>query len=133
MTIQEPRYIVEEIFFYGWFQNKILFDKLSSIFLIRNLRAELKRFIFIIHNYLIEFVEYFSDIFTEKFPFYRLRFKIKPGITGWAQVNMGYVNTEQDQYDKLEYEFYYLYHQSMFLDLFILLKTVQAILKMRGG
>jgi lipopolysaccharide/colanic/teichoic acid biosynthesis glycosyltransferase len=77
--------------------------------------------------------KYFSDIFIEKFPFYRLRFKVKPGITGWAQVNMDYVNTEQDQYDKLEYEFYYLYHQSMFLDLFILLKTVQAILKMRGG
>jgi lipopolysaccharide/colanic/teichoic acid biosynthesis glycosyltransferase len=46
---------------------------------------------------------------------------------------MDYVNTEQDQYDKLEYEFYYLYHQSMFLDLFILLKTVQAMLKMRGA
>jgi lipopolysaccharide/colanic/teichoic acid biosynthesis glycosyltransferase len=77
--------------------------------------------------------KYFSDIFIEKFPFYRLRFKVKPGITGWAQVNMDYVNTEQDQYDKLEYEFYYLYHQSMFLDLFILLKTVQAMLKLRGG
>jgi exopolysaccharide biosynthesis polyprenyl glycosylphosphotransferase len=77
--------------------------------------------------------KYFADLFTEKFPFYRLRFKVKPGITGWAQVNMDYVNTEQDQYDKLEYEFYYLYHQSMFLDLFILLKTMQAILKLRGG
>ena len=77
--------------------------------------------------------KYFADIFIEKFPFYRLRFKVKPGITGWAQVNMDYVNTEQDQYDKLEYEFYYLYNQSMFLDLFILLKTVQAMLKMRGG
>jgi exopolysaccharide biosynthesis polyprenyl glycosylphosphotransferase len=77
--------------------------------------------------------KYFADIFNDKFPFYRLRFKVKPGITGWAQVNMDYVNTEQHQYDKLEYEFYYLYHQSMFFDLFILLKTVQAILKMRGG
>ena len=76
---------------------------------------------------------HFADIFIEKFPFYRLRFKVKPGITGWAQVHMDYVNTEQDQYDKLEYEFYYLYHQSMFLDLFILLKTVQAMLKMRGA
>jgi exopolysaccharide biosynthesis polyprenyl glycosylphosphotransferase len=76
---------------------------------------------------------YFADIFIEKFPFYRLRFKVKPGITGWAQVHMDYVNTEKDQYDKLEYEFYYLYHQSMFLDLFILLKTIQAMLKMRGA
>jgi exopolysaccharide biosynthesis polyprenyl glycosylphosphotransferase len=77
--------------------------------------------------------KYFAELFTEKFPFYRLRFKVKPGITGWAQVNMDYVNTERDQYDKLEYEFYYLYHQSMFLDLFILLKTIQAMLKLRGG
>ena len=76
--------------------------------------------------------KYFADFFTEKFPFYRLRFKVKPGITGWAQVNMDYVNTVQDQYDKLEYEFYYLYHQSMFLDLFILFKTFQAMLKLRG-
>jgi lipopolysaccharide/colanic/teichoic acid biosynthesis glycosyltransferase len=77
--------------------------------------------------------KHFADIFAEKFPFYRLRFKLKPGITGWAQVNMDYVNTDEDQYDKLEYEFYYLYHQAMFLDFFILLKTAQAILKMRGG
>ncbi len=77
--------------------------------------------------------EHFADLFAEKFPFYRLRFKVKPGITGWAQVNMDYVRTEQDQYEKLEYEFYYMYHQSLFLDLFILLKTAQSMVKMRGG
>lgn len=77
--------------------------------------------------------KHFADIFSAKFPFYRLRFKVKPGITGWAQVNMDYVNTEQDQYEKLEYELYYLYHQSVFLDLFIALKTVQSMLRMRGG
>lgn len=77
--------------------------------------------------------QYYADIFSEKFPFYRLRFKVKPGITGWAQVNMAYVNTEEDQYEKLEYEFYYLYHQSLFMDLFIILKTIQSVIKMRGG
>lgn len=76
---------------------------------------------------------HFADMFNEKFPFYRLRFKVKPGITGWAQVNMDYVNTEDDQYEKLEYEFYYLFHQSIFLDLFIVLKTAQSVLMMRGG
>lgn len=76
---------------------------------------------------------HFANIFSEKFPYYRLRFRVKPGITGWAQVNMDYVNTEEDQYEKLEYEFYYLYHQSIFLDMFIVLKTVQSMLKMRGG
>jgi exopolysaccharide biosynthesis polyprenyl glycosylphosphotransferase len=77
--------------------------------------------------------EYFADQFIQKFPFYRLRFKVRPGITGWAQVNMPYVNTEEDQYEKLEYEMYYVYHQSIFLDLFILLKTVQAVIKMKGN
>lgn len=76
---------------------------------------------------------YFADIFAEKFPFYRLRFKVKPGITGWAQVKMGYVNTDEDQYEKLEYELFYLYHKSLFLDALIVLKTVQSMLKMRGG
>jgi exopolysaccharide biosynthesis polyprenyl glycosylphosphotransferase len=77
--------------------------------------------------------EFFAEQFAEKFPFYRLRFKVRPGITGWAQVNMPYVNTEEEQYEKLEYEVYYIYHQSIFMDLFILLKTVQAVVKMRGG
>ncbi len=77
--------------------------------------------------------QHFADIFAEKFPFYRLRFKVKPGITGWAQVNMSYVNSDEDQYEKLEYEFYYLYHQSLFLDLFIILKTVQSVVRMKGG
>jgi len=76
---------------------------------------------------------HFADIFAEKFPFYRLRFKVKPGITGWAQVSMRYVNTEEEQYEKLEYEMFYIYHQSIFLDLFIILKTVQAMFKMKGG
>jgi len=76
---------------------------------------------------------HFADIFAEKFPFYRLRFKVKPGITGWAQVNMDYVNTERDQYEKLEYEFYYIFHKSFFLDFFIILKTIQCVMKLRGG
>jgi lipopolysaccharide/colanic/teichoic acid biosynthesis glycosyltransferase len=70
---------------------------------------------------------------AEKFPFYRLRFKVKPGVSGWAQVNMDKGNTDQGQYEKLEYEIYYIYHQSIFLDLFILLKTLQAVIKMKGG
>jgi lipopolysaccharide/colanic/teichoic acid biosynthesis glycosyltransferase len=77
--------------------------------------------------------QHFAEIFARKFPFYRLRFKVKPGITGWAQVNMNYVNSDEDQYEKLEYEFYYLYHQSLFLDLFIILKTVQSVVRMKGG
>lgn len=79
------------------------------------------------------FRKVFTDMLAEKFPFYRLRFKVKPGLSGWAQVNMSKGNTDEGQYEKLEYEIYYIYHQSIFLDLFIVLKTVQSILKMRGG
>ena len=77
--------------------------------------------------------DHFADILAEKFQFYRLRFKVKPGITGWAQVNMNYVNTDEDQYDKLEHEMYYIYNQSLILDMFILLKTAQAVIRMKGG
>ncbi len=77
--------------------------------------------------------KHFAEDFARKFPFYRLRFKVKPGITGWAQVNMDYVNTEADQYEKLEYELFYLYHQSLFLDAFIILKTLQSMIRLRGG
>jgi lipopolysaccharide/colanic/teichoic acid biosynthesis glycosyltransferase len=79
------------------------------------------------------FRKVFTDMLAEKFPFYRLRFKVKPGVSGWAQVNMDKGNTDQGQYEKLEYEIYYIYHQSIFLDLFILLKTLQAVIKMKGG
>ncbi len=77
--------------------------------------------------------KHFADIYTDQFPFYRLRFRVKPGITGWAQANMDYVNTDEDQYIKLEYELYYIYHYSLLLDAFILLKTAQSVLSMRGG
>ena len=79
------------------------------------------------------FRKVFTEMLAEKFPYYRLRFKVKPGISGWAQVNMSKGNTDEGQYEKLEYEIYYIYHQSIFLDLFIILKTVQSMLKMRGG
>jgi len=74
------------------------------------------------------FRKVFTDMLAEKFPYYRLRFKVKPGLSGWAQVNMSKGNTDEGQYEKLEYEIYYIYHQSIFLDLFIVLKTVQAML-----
>ena len=79
------------------------------------------------------FRQIFVDMLAEKLPFYRIRHKVKPGITGWAQVHMRQENSDEGQYNKLEYEFYYFYHQSLFLDLFIILKTVQSVIRMRGG
>lgn len=79
------------------------------------------------------FRKVFTDRLAEKFPYYRLRFKVKPGLSGWAQVNMAKGNTEEGQYEKLEYEIYYIYHQSIFLDLFVILKTLQSMLRMRSA
>ena len=71
---------------------------------------------------------YFADRMAEKFPFYRLRFSVKPGITGWAQVQGDYAGSDEGQLEKLEYELFYIQNQSIFLDLFILLKTVQTVI-----
>jgi lipopolysaccharide/colanic/teichoic acid biosynthesis glycosyltransferase len=68
---------------------------------------------------------------TEKLPFYSLRHLVRPGLTGWAQVKFGYAGSESDALEKLQYEFYYLRHQSLSLDLRIVARTVRHLV--RGG
>ena len=58
---------------------------------------------------------------------------VKPGITGWAQVNYGYGASEQDALRKLEYDLFYIKHMSLFLDLYVVLKTVQIVLFGKGA
>lgn len=65
-------------------------------------------------------------------PFYRTRLAAKPGLTGWAQINYGYCNTVEDALVKLQYDLYYLKHQSLWFDVLILLRTVVVVLKMGG-
>lgn len=65
-------------------------------------------------------------------PFYRTRLTVKPGLTGWAQVNYDYGRSVDDALEKLRYDLYYLKHQSLQLDLVILLKTVSLILLLKG-
>jgi len=72
----------------------------------------------------------FVEEYRERIPHYDERHRIKPGITGWAQVMGGYHTTV---YDKLRYDLMYLYHMSLWLDLKILLLTVWTILKRREG
>jgi len=72
--------------------------------------------------------EYFVKRLTEKIPFYSLRFSIKPGLTGWAQIIYKYGASEEDALEKLQYELYYIKNMSLFLDLRILLKTIRIIL-----
>jgi len=72
--------------------------------------------------------KHFADLLAEKFPYYRLRFMVRPGISGWAQVNGDYAGSEEGQLEKLEYELFYIQNQSIFLDLYVLLKTIQTVI-----
>jgi sugar transferase (PEP-CTERM system associated) len=65
-------------------------------------------------------------------PFYMERLSVKPGITGWAQVKYRYGASVDDALQKLQYDLYYIKNLSLFLDLLILLNTVQVVLFARG-
>lgn len=65
-------------------------------------------------------------------PVYSLRFALKPGLTGWAQVHYRYAASEGDALEKLEYELYYLKNMSFVLDILIMLKTVKIVLFRSG-
>jgi exopolysaccharide biosynthesis polyprenyl glycosylphosphotransferase len=65
-------------------------------------------------------------------PFYETRHVIKPGLTGWAQVNYSYGATIDDSLMKLQYDLYYIKHRSIFLDINIVLKTLSTIVFYRG-
>lgn len=68
----------------------------------------------------------------QEIPFYRTRLTVKPGLTGWAQVNYDYGRSAGDALEKLRYDLYYIKHQSLQLDLVILLKTIGTILLLKG-
>jgi lipopolysaccharide/colanic/teichoic acid biosynthesis glycosyltransferase len=66
-------------------------------------------------------------------PFYNQRWSVKPGATGWAQVNRGYNATVEDNLEKLAYDLFYIKNMSITLDLFILFKTIKILILSRGG
>jgi exopolysaccharide biosynthesis polyprenyl glycosylphosphotransferase len=70
--------------------------------------------------------------YEKKIPFYHFRHLVKPGITGWAQVNYPYGESEEDALEKLKYDLYYIRHYSLKLDAMIILKTVHTMLFSRG-
>jgi len=71
--------------------------------------------------------------YKEKIPYYSLRHVVKPGITGWAQVNYPYGSSVEDAYKKLEYDLYYVKNMSFGLDLRILFKSVSVVLMGKGA
>ncbi|PWG04497.1 sugar transferase [Polaribacter aquimarinus] len=75
--------------------------------------------------------EFVIDL-EEKIPFYAIRHIVRPGLTGWAQVNYPYANTIQEQETKLRYDLYYIKERSAFLDFKILIKTITTVLYFRG-
>lgn len=64
--------------------------------------------------------------------FYNTRLTVRPGLTGWAQVNSGYGSSVDDARVKLSYDLYYVKHQSLSLDLIIMARTVMAVLSLGG-
>lgn len=65
-------------------------------------------------------------------PFYRTRHIIRPGVTGWAQVRYHYGSTDEDAMVKLQYDLYYIRHQSLSLDINIIIRTAGKVLRMAG-
>jgi exopolysaccharide biosynthesis polyprenyl glycosylphosphotransferase len=73
-----------------------------------------------------------AERYKEKIPFYHFRHLVKPGITGWAQVNYPYGESDEDAIEKLKYDLYYIRHYSLKLDAMIVLKTVHTVLFGKG-
>ncbi|HEX3576628.1 MAG TPA: exopolysaccharide biosynthesis polyprenyl glycosylphosphotransferase [Rhodopila sp.] len=76
---------------------------------------------------------HFADRLAEVIPGYRQRVTVKPGLTGWAQVNYPYGASVEDAKMKLSYDLHYIKNRSLFLDIRILLATVPVVLLGRGA
>ena len=68
----------------------------------------------------------FVEMLKEKIPYYETRLLVKPGITGWAQINYRYGASVEDAHEKLEYDIYYIKNRSIILDIAIILKTLKS-------
>lgn len=75
----------------------------------------------------------FVEGFNERIPFYCERHRVKPGITGWAQLCYPYGANENDTIQKLQYDLYYVKNYSLFLDVSIMLNTVEVVLWGKGA
>ena len=73
-----------------------------------------------------------TELYEREIPFYDLRYLIKPGISGWAQVMYSYGSSVEDAREKLQYDLFYIKNYSLLLDLAILLKTMRVVLSGKG-
>jgi exopolysaccharide biosynthesis polyprenyl glycosylphosphotransferase len=70
--------------------------------------------------------------YQKQIPFYRARLLVKPGLTGWAQINYGYVASVTETVIKLEYDLYYIKHRTLTMDSAIILRTIGTVLRRTG-
>jgi lipopolysaccharide/colanic/teichoic acid biosynthesis glycosyltransferase len=70
--------------------------------------------------------------YQKQIPFYRARLLVKPGLTGWAQINYGYFATVKEMVVKLEYDLYYIKHRTLAMDFAIVLRTIGTVLRRTG-
>ena len=75
----------------------------------------------------------FVERLAETVPYYRERHRVKPGLTGWAQIRYPYGDTDLDAHEKLQYDLYYVKNFSIFLDLLILLQTAEVVMLGKGA
>jgi lipopolysaccharide/colanic/teichoic acid biosynthesis glycosyltransferase len=75
----------------------------------------------------------FVHTLSEQIPYYRQRHCIKPGLSGWAQINYKYGDTMEDVIIKLQYDLYYIKHLSPALDAYIVFNTFKTVLLTRGA
>lgn len=75
----------------------------------------------------------FVDLLAQQIPYYRQRLAVKPGITGWAQINHKYGDTLVDSMIKLEYDLYYIKHLAPALDFYIIFHTIKVMLLSKGS
>ena len=73
----------------------------------------------------------FLEELRKQIPFYQERYLIKPGLSGWAQIRHGYSSSIADNFEKIQYDLYYVKNRSFPFDLGIILKTINIVLK--GG
>ncbi len=70
----------------------------------------------------------FVESLSKEYPFYTIRNVIKPGLTGWAQVEYPYASSKEEQYVKLRYDLYYMKERNLLLDFKIIIKTISTVL-----
>lgn len=74
----------------------------------------------------------FIEQLERQIPFFRLRHSVRPGMTGWAQINYHYGNSVDDAKVKLQYDLYYIKNRSLYLEVLILLRTIGSVIRLQG-